>query len=115
MDYVLVHAEFTIREGMIDRFLAAATDVIEKVKAEEPDNVLYEWFISDDQKTCFVVEKFKNAEAVFFHLGVAPDWLVPEVGRLTDGAIYGSVSEELKEMLKSEPVRFVEHWNGFTR
>lgn len=100
MDYVLVHAEFTIREGMIDRFLAAATDVIEKVKAEEPDNVLYEWFISDDQKKCFVVEKFKNSAALLFHLGVAPGWLDPEVGRLTDGAIYGSASKGASIMPK---------------
>ena len=114
-DYILVHAEFVIHEGKIAEFRNSANEVIKKVEANEPDNLLYEWFISDDKRKCYVVEMFKNSEALIHHLGVSPEWLSSEVGSLTEGMIYGNSSDELKQAMKSMPVKFVEHWNGFTR
>jgi quinol monooxygenase YgiN len=96
-DRILVHAEFAIHEGKVADFLNSADEVIKSVEANEPNNLFYEWFISDDKRKCCVVEIFKDSDAVIHHLGTSPGWLSPDVGSLTEGLIYGSASDALNK------------------
>jgi quinol monooxygenase YgiN len=116
-NYIRSNAELSIVEGKIDEFKKLAAEVIKKVEANEPNTLSYEWFLSADQSKCYVLELYKDSDAVMAHLGNIGELLGPllEIAPLTSLMVYGSPSDEVRQALEPFGTKFFEHWNGLTR
>ena len=116
-DYIRATAEHTIVEGRINEFRKLATDIVDRVEATEPNTLSYEWFLSSDESKCYVVQIYKDSEAGLAHLRNLADLLgrLHEVAPLTGLWIYGSPSNELRQVLEPVGAKIFQHWNGFTR
>ena len=116
-NYIRANAEHSISEGKINEFRKLAAEIIDTVEANEPNTLSYEWFLSNDESKCYVVQLYKDSEAVMAHLGNIGDLMGPfhEVAPLTGLMIFGSPSNELRQALKPVGPKFFEHWNGVTR
>jgi quinol monooxygenase YgiN len=116
-NYIRATAEISIPPEKINEFKVLSAKIIAKVQANEPDTFSYEYFLSSDESKCYVVQSYKNSEAVLAHLENISDLAGPlhEVAPLTGLMIFGSPSDELRRVL--EPVRpqIFERWNGVTR
>jgi quinol monooxygenase YgiN len=110
-------AEVSIPEGKINEFRKLAAEIIARVEANEPNTLRYEWFLSNDKSKCFVVQIYKDSEAVIDHLGNFGDLNGPfhEVAPLTGLMIFGSPSDELRQTLEPIGAKMFEHWIGLTR
>ena len=115
-NYIRATAEHSIVEGKINEFKMLAAGIIERVEATEPNTLSYEWFLSDDDSTCYVVQIYKDSEAVMAHLGNIADLLgsFDEVAPLTGLMIFGSPSDELRKALEPVGAKIIGHWSGTT-
>jgi quinol monooxygenase YgiN len=116
-NYIRAIAEVSIPEGKISEFKKLAAKIIDKVEATEPNTLSYEWFLSNDEGKCYVVQSYKDSEAVMAHLGNIGDLSGPlhEVAPLTGLMIFGSPSDELRQAIERVGPKIIEHWNGVTR
>lgn len=116
-NYIRAIAEVSIPAGKINEFRKLAAEIIDKVEADEPNTFSYEYFLSNDESKCYVVQLYKDSEAVMAHLGNIGDLAGPlhEVAPLTGLMIFGSPSDELRQALEPVGPKIFEHWNGVTR
>lgn len=52
-----------IKEGELDNFKALVKEMVDATKANEPGTLNYEWFVSDDEKTCHIYERYADSAA----------------------------------------------------
>lgn len=116
-NYIRGYAEHSISEGKINEFRKLAAEIIDRVETTEPNTLSYEWFLSNDESKCYVVQIYKDSQAVMAHLGNIADLMGPfhEVAPLTGLMLFGSPSDELRQTLEPVGVKIFEHWNGVTR
>jgi quinol monooxygenase YgiN len=116
-NYIRANAEHSISDGKINEFKKLAAEILERVEANEPNTICYEWYLSNDESKCYVVQIYKDSESVMAHLGNIVDLMGPfhEVAPLTGLMIYGSPSDELRQALEPVGPKIFEHWNGVTR
>jgi hypothetical protein len=71
----------------------------------------------DDESKCYVVQTYKDSDAVMAHLANIADLMgsFHEVAPLTGLMLFGSPSDELRQTLEPVGVKIFEHWNGVTR
>lgn len=116
-NYIRGTAEHSIAQGRINDFRKLAAEIIDRVEATEPNTLSYEWFLSNDESKCYVVQLYKDSEAAMTHLRNIADLMGPfhEVAPLTGLMIFGSPSDELRQALEPVGAKIFEHWNGVTR
>lgn len=114
---ILAIAEVSISAGKIHEFKKRAAEIIAKVDANEPGTFSYEYFLSDDESKGFVVQTYKDSEAVMAHLENIADLATPfhEIAPLSGLTIFGSLSDESSKALEPVNPRIYEHWNGVSR
>jgi quinol monooxygenase YgiN len=110
-------AELAIRPGELDAFKALMNDMVEATKANEPGALNYEWFISEDGKTCHICERYVDSAAVMAHMSnfaaFAERWAATvEVTGIT---AYGAPSDEAKELLAGAGATLMAPLGGFAR
>lgn len=98
MDEVQVQATFTIHEGRLADFKAAAERAVAAVRAHDTGTRQYDWFFSADETTCVVRETYESSQAVLEHI----EHVRPILGDLVDSAaltiqVFGRPSEELEK------------------
>lgn len=110
-------AEIAIPEGNLDEFKDVAAEIIDEVEANEPNTLSYEWFLSSDERKCYVVQLYRDSEAVLAHLGNIADLSgrLHQLAPLTRLMIFGSPSDELRQAIDHVGPEVFEHWNGVTR
>jgi quinol monooxygenase YgiN len=110
-------AEVSIPEGKINEFKKLAAEIIDKVEAGEPNTLSYEWYLSNDESKCCVVQSYKDSQALMAHLGNIGDLSGPlhKVAPLTGLMIFGSPSDELRKAIEHVEPKIFEPWNGVTR
>ena len=116
-NYIRSVAEVSIVAGKLDEFKKIATEAIERVEANEPDTLSYEWFFNDDESKCYLLEWYKNSEAVLAHLENIGDLLgsLVEISSTNRLEIYGDPSEALRQTLEPFGAKIHTHWHGITR
>jgi quinol monooxygenase YgiN len=110
-------AKVSITEGKINEFRKLATEIIDTIEANEPNTLSYEYFLSDDESQCYVIQAYKDSEAVLAHLRNIADLAGPfhKVAPLTQLIIFGNPSDELRQALESVQPKIFEYWNGVAR
>ena len=62
--YIRAKAEHSIVKGRINEFKKLAAEIVDRVEATEPNTLSYEWFLSNDESKCYVVQIYKDSEAM---------------------------------------------------
>jgi len=117
LSYIVTDFELSIREGKIDDFKAIGNTMIEMTDVNEPNTVVYEWYINEDGSECHLLETFKGSDAFIVHLGNVSHMFDTLFGFATmiRAKIYGSPSVELQQALDPLGVQYFAHFNGVTR
>ncbi len=110
--------ELDIKDGKSEAFGALMKEMVAATQSDEPGAQCYEWFVSDDRKTCHTYERYADSAAVMAHLGsfgarFAERFLdAVEPTRLT---VYGNPSEEARGALAGLNAAFMSPIGGFSR
>lgn len=116
-DQIQYLVEFTIADGKTDQFKSLMHSLIEKVKKNEPGTDSYQVFYNNGEKNSYMIERFPNSAGVMAHLAhVGP--MIPELLELapiTRFEIFGNVSAEVEEALKSLGAISFDYLDGFNR
>lgn len=107
--------DLTIHEGKYDAFESLAQEMIAGSR-KEPGTLGYEWYLSSDQRSCRLVESYKDADAVLTHFtGPVVQVMVPkllEVSSLTGFEVHGDPGAKATEMLAGFGAQIFLPWHG---
>ena len=110
-----------INEGQLETFEKRAQETTAGVRANEPETLCYEWYVSDDGTDCYLVETYADSEAFLLHLShlrerrdKTPDG--PHVGSIMEVLVLGSPNAQAREALSEMgPIKFLPLLIGCTR
>lgn len=110
-------SEFTIIEGKIEEFKRIVHSIVEAVEKNEQDVNAYQVYLNAEENKAFIVERFKNSEAVLIHLAnvtpVFPELLaIAPIVRLE---VFGDLTKEAEEALRSIGADIYQSHKGFVR
>ncbi len=84
--------EVSIKDGEFDNFKTVMHDMVESSRAE-PGTTDYEWFVSADQKTCHVYERYVDSVGAMAHVATFGEKFAPRLLAVVDPTrfvVYGS-------------------------
>jgi quinol monooxygenase YgiN len=100
---IVATASFTVHPGEEARFRGLAEECFDRVVANEPGTIGYEWFLSENGRECLTIDIYRDADALSAHManaGPVMARIIPVVDSRT--AIYGAVPPEVRARLKPE-------------
>jgi quinol monooxygenase YgiN len=92
--------EAKIKPGQFNNFIKVANHMSEVVKSNEPGALDYEWTITPDSSTCFILERYASSDASLTHIKIFREQFAEkfsEVLELTGMTVYGNPNKELRE------------------
>ncbi len=99
-----------IKEFMDDVFTAAIND--------EPNTLSNEWFISEDRKTCHMIDRYTDSEAVLSHLAIFAENFNDRFDsyfELTRFVVYGHPNEKVKKAVAGFNPIYMPSFSGFEK
>ena len=115
--YIVTDFQLSIKEGKLDDFKAIVNTMVEITDVNEPNTLIYEYYINEDGTECHLLETFKDSDAFMVHLGNVGhlfDTLF-QSATMTRAKIYGSPSAELQQALDPLGVEYFAYLNGIER
>ena len=114
---IQVLIELTIADGKIEEFKSQMPAIIERVKTNEPDMTGYQWYLSDDQTKCYVIEWLKSSQAWLTHLSnvgtISPPLFA--IAPITRFEIYGDIPKDVEDIVKPMGAVVYKHLAGFIK
>ena len=110
--------EVAIQPGALDTFKALMHEMVEATQANEPNAQSYEWFISEDDTSCHLYERYANSAAVMAHLATFGEKFAERflaAAQPTRLVVYGDPTDEATKALSGLGARFVTSIGGFIR
>lgn len=110
--------EVAINQGELDNFKALMNEMVEATQANEPNTTNYEWFISDDDQTCHMCERYADSAAMMTHLAAFGENFVDRLLAAvapTRLVVYGNPSAEVREALAGFGPVYMAQIGGFAR
>ena len=109
--------EFAVVDGGSGEFRRIMHSIIESVKENEPDLVAYQVYFGAGENRAFIVEWFKNSDAILTHLAnIGPRFpellAVAPVVRLE---VFGNLTKEAADALRSIGAKIFDYHDGFIR
>lgn len=117
MSKVAYILELTIADGKVDEFRSMAAGFIASVKADEPETLGYQWYLSEDGSRAILQETFSSSGALLNHLGnVGPSLpALLAIAPITRFEVIGSASDEARAALAGLGAVHFPHMGGFDR
>jgi len=115
------HVSWVIALAVKEGSLGAFTELMGEMVAgtsEEPRTLGYEWYISDDERTIHIFEKYSDSEAMILHVnGFLEKWAgrFLESVDVTGFTVYGDPSPAARELLAGFGPTYLGPWGGFSR
>lgn len=109
--------QVSIRDGRLDEFRSLMQEMVESTKTES-GALVYEWFLSEDNTTCHIYERYANSSAVMEHLGnFGPNFAERFVENVqpTTISVYGEPTAVVRKALGVLGPEFLEPFGGFSR
>ncbi|MDH4177152.1 MAG: antibiotic biosynthesis monooxygenase [Thermoleophilia bacterium] len=109
--------EAAVKDGRLDAFTALMHEMVEGTSAE-PQTLAYEWYISADEATVHIYEKYADSEAMVAHVsGFMEKWAgrFLECIDVTRFVVYGDPSPAARELLDGFGAAYLAPWGGFSR
>ncbi len=110
--------ELSIKEGELNNLKDVMKEMVSATQNDEPGALNYEWWISDDQKTCHIYERYTDSSATMIHLGNFGSKFADRVMSCVDVTrfiVYGDASNEVKEALAGFGAVVMQPFGGFDR
>jgi len=107
-----------INEGQLETFEKRAQETTAGVRANEPETLCYEWYVSDDGTDCYLVETYADSKAFLLHLSHLRKRRpkTPDVGTIMEVLVLGSPNAQAREALSGMgPIKFLPLLIGCTR
>jgi quinol monooxygenase YgiN len=116
-DNIFCVYEVAIKPGEMDNFKAVMNEMVKVTQANEPGAMNYEWFISEDGKSCHIYERYVDSAAVMAHSAVLEHlgerlWATVQPTRCT---VYGNPDAELKKEIIASGAVILAPIAGFAR
>src|SRR5687767_2340953 len=109
--------ELTIKDGKIDEFRRIIHSFIEAVQNKEPDMNAYQVYLNAEENKAYIVEWFKNSDAVLAHLAnVGP--MLPEllaIAPITRLEVFGNLTKQAEDAVRSIGGTIFKYHEGFIR
>ena len=109
--------ELAVKPGQLDTFKQLMEEMVAGTNSE-PGTRNYEWYISDDEGTVHIFEKYESSEAMITHVkGFLEKWAARFMGCVdpTRFTVYGNPSEAARELLAPFGGTYLGPWGGFAR
>jgi len=110
------YVELTLNPDMLDDFISLTNEMI-KSTAQEDGVLIYERFISEDKSKIYIYERYSDSQSALSHLHNFNDKFAKRFSRLVKRVrflIFGSPSDELKELLTRYGAVFTNQIGGFS-
>ena len=110
--------ELTIKTGEFEKFQDLMTEMVASTETNEPNTLNYERPLSNDNKTCFIYERYTDSEAVLTHLGAFGEKFAERFMAILDATrfvVYGNPSDQVREAVSGFKPIFMSPAGGFTR
>jgi len=109
--------EFSIGEGNLEGFKALMNEMVEATR-DQLGTTHYEWFLSEDGRSCHIHERYASSEAVLAHLGhfgMKYAGRMAQLAKATRVTIYGSPSEMVRRAMAPAKPAYMGQIGGFAR
>ena len=109
--------ELAVKDGALDSFTELMHEMVAGT-SEEPNTLGYEWYISEDEGTVHIFEKYADSEAMIVHVtGFLEKWAARflECVDPTRFVVYGNPSPAARELLGGFGPTYLGPWGGFSR
>ena len=109
------HVELSLRQGALAEFLALSVEMVEATRSEA-GVLIYERFISGDEHTVHVLERYVDSTAAVAHLRVFIDRFGARFSSLVARnrfEVFGEPSAELKVILDGFGATYSARLTGF--
>ena len=73
MSELVISARFDVHAGKLDEVQTIIAAAIQKVRANEPRTLQYNWYHSDDHSSYIVLERYEDSDALLEHLADVGD------------------------------------------
>ena len=110
--------ETSIKDGELDNIKTLMGEMVGATEANEPGTLNYEWYISEDNASLCVYERYADSAATMVHLGTFGENFAErfmaalEPARLT---VFGDPSAEVREALAPFGAAHMAQIGGFAR
>ena len=97
---ILIIVEAKIKAGKYDEFVRTAQEMSDVVSKGETGALTYEWTISRDSSTCFIIERYASSAAALNHSKIFREQLAVKFNAVLEFAgmtVYGNPNEELRK------------------
>lgn len=113
MSELVISARFDVHAGKLEEFQSIIATAIQKVRANEPRTLQYNWYHSDDHSRYIVLERYQDSDALLEHLADVGE----ELGAFLEVSdlkvdVFGTPSAELVEATAAIPIRVYTFHHG---
>jgi len=109
--------EASIKDGEFDTFKSVMHEMVESLHAE-PGTTDYEWFVSADQKTCHVHERYVDSAGAMAHVAAFGEKFASRLLAVVDptrSVAYGSPDGAVRGALDGFGAAYMGQIGGFAR
>jgi len=109
--------ECAVKDGQLGAFEELMGEMVAGTSTE-PGTLAYEWYISEDEGTVHIFEKYASSEDMITHVnGFLEKWAARFMDALdiTRLVVYGDPSPAAREILDSWGSIYMGPWGGFSR
>ena len=110
--------ENRIKDGQVDALKSLLEEMSEATQADEPGTLGYEWFISEDNESCHIYERYADGAAALQHIETFGKKFADRFMAILkpEGLkIYGNTDGAVKVALTALGARFHTSLGGFYR
>lgn len=107
---------WSLLPGKSDKFKKLIDEATEIVRSES--RVLaYNWYFTDDESRCGLIEVYPESAAIEPHLKAVGEVLTRMLGisKISRFDVFGPLEGRTRENLEKMGARLYSHWKGFTR
>ena len=116
-DVVSWVVDMSIKPGQLDNFKGIVEELVQSTR-NEPNTRAYEWFLSEDNSSCHVCERYADSAATLAHLGTFGEKFGERFMTMVDiksFTVYGAPNDEVKAVLGGFGATFMGQLNGLAR
>jgi quinol monooxygenase YgiN len=110
--------EFDIKAGQLETLKPLVSEMVEATKTNEPDTLIYEFFITGDGKHLHIYERYADCAAVLTHLKTFGERFAERLFAMVDFqrvVVYGNPDNEVQAALAPFEPTYMGPLSGFAR
>ena len=110
--------ELSIKDGQLESFRSLMHEMTTATQNDEPGALNYEWWISEDNSTCHLYERYEDSAATMVHLGNFGSKFAERFMSHVDPTgftVYGNADDTVKGALAAFGPVYMQPFGGFGR